>query len=277
MARVVRSVATLTLANRAEAPLISEIRRIRHIRASAVSVPPRTPMKRLLLLCPVALLSFATFADAASPKARKAPGAASRTYAGKPTTDRGTLPDADATIPDLAARAVAASEIVGAPTTLEMLWASVTPRRPRHDNDVALVFTHATLVDAKRGIASWPASGATPAGGSWTPPNPEDLGCLLFGCPGGEDAGGDRGLQLWVKGAAADRFYAECRVRFEGKKGTVAVKSDGFDASFTVDHTGKTSARIGWVIDPTEAGWFGFSLSSATAWTTYGCTLDKMD
>jgi len=237
------------------------------------------PTKRLLLLCPMALLTLATLADAAPPKVRK-PTAAARTYTGKPTTDRGTLPDADSTIPSLAARASAASDIVGTPTTLAVLWASVTPRRPRHDNDVALVFTRATLVDAKRGIASWPAASAgssQPTTGGFQPATPEDLECLLIGCPGGEDGGGDRGLQLWVKAAAADRFYAECRVRFEGKKGTVAVKAEGFDASFTIDHTGKTYGRVGWVIDPSEAGWFGFSLSSGTAWTTYGCTLDKMD
>jgi hypothetical protein len=230
-------------------------------------------MQRLLLLAPVLALTLTGFADAAPPKAKKGP-AASRVFRGAPV-DPGAVSDADATMPTEAARASAASSVAGGPVAIAAVWASVSPRRPKADDRAILVFANATIVDAKRGIASW---GASMNAAAWQPPPPGSIDCLDGdGCSGTTEPD-PRGLNLWVKGEASKRYYAECRVRFDlKKKGTLAVTAEGFDATFTVDHTGKSFARIGWVVDPSAAGWFQFALSSASAWSLYGCTVDALE
>lgn len=233
-------------------------------------------MKSPSSLIPLALLLLSPVV-AAAPRAAKAPDA-SHVFSGKPEASRGTSDDGDATIPSTLARASAASAVLGKSVAIKMVWGSVSPRRPK-DDKAALVFTRADIVDAKRNLATWmgTSGGSSGGGGGGGFPATIDDICVLFGCPGGSDGGGDRGMQLWMNVVGNERYYAECRVRFEGKKGAMAVKADGFDAAFNVDHTGKNFGRVGWVIDPSAPGWVGFTMSSTTGWTTYGCTLDQLD
>lgn len=233
----------------------------------------------LLPLFALALAVLAPPTDVQGAPANRTSQPSAHTFKGRPSTPRGSMTVGDDAIASGIDRAKAISTLLGINPTLSMVWASVTVRRPNSIDRAALVFTDPQVVDARRGVASWSASAAGfPAddGQPWTPPI-FSL-CDLFGCPGGEEAGGAKGMQLWVNANASKRYYAECRVRLAGKKGEVKVTSDGnFATTFTIDHSGKSFARIGFVVDPEATGWYGFAISSATAWSSYGCTLDELE
>jgi hypothetical protein len=209
----------------------------------------------------------------AAPKSKsRAP--AKSVYQGAPTPQRGKLADSVTTLPSLEERKSAASEVVGGlvggVVAQPVAWAAVSVRKPYALHRAALVFAAPEVADARLGIASW--SGGTAV-------NAFDLSslCVLFGCPGDETTPPAKALQLWVEASAGKKYLAVCRVRLEGKKGDVTIESDdNFTLTQAVDHTGKSSGRVSWLIDPASAGWYGFSVSTPIAWSTSGCTVDEI-
>lgn len=226
-------------------------------------------MSRPALLALFVLSSlFAPSVDAAPPRSSSATGKA--VYGGKPTARRGDASGSVSTLPTADERTSAIKALTGvAIATVPVVWASVSVRSPRVKDKAALTFVMADVVDARQGFASFGAGGNAMA---FSLPNL----CDLIGCPGG-DEGAFRGLQLWVDAKAGHDYVAVCRVRFDDKVGDVRVVSDdSFDMTLHVDHTGKSTGRVSFLVDASSSGWYGFSISAEEHWTTSGCTVDEI-
>jgi hypothetical protein len=221
--------------------------------------------------------SFAALAlfISSSPNAGAAPRTSTATgkavYGGKPTARRGDAAGAVSSLPSADERMAAAKALTGnALATVPAVWAAVSVRSPHVKDKAALSFVGADVVDARQGLASWGAGG-----GGMTPFSLPNL-CAIFGCPGGEAEGAFRGLQLWVDAKAGHDYIAVCRVRFADKVGDVRIVSDdNFDMTLHVDHTGKSTGRVSFLVDPSASGWYGFSIGAQEHWTTSGCTIDE--
>jgi hypothetical protein len=209
-------------------------------------------------------------ADAAAPRTSSPSGKAA--YRGKPTARRGDASGSVSTLPSAEERTAAVKALTGGATVaIPAVWAAVSVRSPRVKDKAALSFVGADVVDARQGLATWGAGGS-----GMTPFSLPNL-CEIFGCPGGESTEAFRGLQLWVDAKAGHDYIAVCRVRFADKVGDVRIVSDdSFDMTLHVDHTGKSSGRVSFLVDPSAAGWYGFSIGAQEHWTTSGCTVDEI-
>ncbi len=229
--------------------------------------------------CVAALLC--SFASAhAAPRVTKPK--VSRTYSGKPTPQRGKIDASALTLPTKIERGDAVAGDAGAGALPEAAWAIVSPRKPDASGRAALVFLMPDAVDAKRSVASWGVPAQTSGTPYPLPPGIAEALCLLVGCTG-ESAPGPaapdpaRALQVWVKATAGKHYAVVCRAKLEDKVGDLVVATDGFTLTAHVDHTGKSFGKVDFMLSAQQAGWYGFTLMSAEAWSTSGCTVDELD
>jgi hypothetical protein len=223
------------------------------------------------LACSIAALAlFISSSPDADAAPRTTAAKCKAVYGGKPTARRGDASGAVSGLPSADERMAAAKALTGnALAAVPAVWAAVSVRSPHVKDKAALSFVGADVVDARQGLATWGGSGATP----FSLPNL----CVLFGCPGGESEATFRGLQLWVDAKAGHDYIAVCRVRFADKVGDVRIVSDDdFDMTVHVDHTGKSTGRVSFLVDASAAGSYGFSIGAVEQWTTSGCTVDEI-
>jgi hypothetical protein len=236
---------------------------------------------RVRTLLPLFMLGLAIApgrgADAAPrkipvPTAQK-PTTQQPTFGGTPTRVQGKSDARGMGLPTKAERHKALSAIDPSISAVSMSWAAVSPRKPFKQDRAALVFAMADAVNTRSGIASW-----GPTGSAVTPepsgnPNLDALACLFTNCDGDPPT---RALQVWINATAGKKYSAVCRVKIANKVGDVAISSDTAAVTHHVDHTGKSSGSVGFFLDPSESGWYGFVLRSADAWSTSGCTIDEL-
>jgi hypothetical protein len=201
-------------------------------------------------------------------------------YEGGPTPLRGSIKRKLVDLPTVRERGDAVADAGSASQVPELAWASLSVRKPHVQGRAWLVFTGTDAVDGKRGIASWGMSGSASYTAPEPPPGYEDLFCMLFGCPGGAEAPttASRAMQVWLRAQSDRRYVVVCRAKLVDAVGDIVVASEGnFSATHHIDHTGKSTGKFSFLVDPQSAGFYGFTISSLDAWSTSGCTVDELE
>lgn len=246
------------------------------------------------LACFTALPAIATAAPTATPSAGTPAAAKAKPISVKEHKKKRGISKWEASLPSRSDRALAA----GAEMTVvhERPWATVSVRTPvattapngapyaTYAGDrAALSFVDPQFVDARSGWATWRGPGGLglpgglPGGSSSTEEQLDAALCALLGV-GCDDDGPqvDVDLNLWVKASAGHDYVAVCRVKFDDKVGTLDIASEASTLSAAIDHTGKQSATVSFVIDANGAGWYGVGIASDEEWSTTGCTIDEV-
>lgn len=210
--------------------------------------------------------------------------APAKAFKAKPMKKARAISKWEASVPTQAERASAGGKL----SVKKIPWATVSVRdtfaSSREDNPyaggdagdrAALAFDDAEIVDARSGWAQWKSSGGTGLPGMPGTPDIPDAYCELFGIGCGPDA--EPGMRLWINASAGHDYLAVCRVKFDDGTGDVTVLSDaGSTMTTPIDHTGKSSGKVSFLIDTDGAGWYGVTISSESKWSSTGCTVDEV-
>lgn len=239
----------------------------------------RTPLAALSLL----VASLAASPAGAAPKVTStatstASKASDPVFRGKPSAGR---PPKDALAtkpPSTAERLKIAESLVGKSVALaQKPWTSVSVRSPFALDRAALVFIDAARVDP---VSGWARMGADP-GSSFGIEQAQLVGDIgeLFedAVANGGGAAPGHGMELWIHARAGHEYVATCRVRLKSAVGDVTVRGDsGFRLTTKIDHTGKPSGKVSFLVDPTSEGWYGFSIAASQTWSTSGCWIEEL-
>ena len=182
-------------------------------------------------------------------------------YEGGPTPLRGSLKKKPADLPTLSERGDAIADGGTAAQLPEVAWARVSVRDAHVPDRAALVFTGADAVDGKRNLAAWGMGMAAKYQAPAPPP----------------EATVSRALQVWLRAKADRRYAVVCRAVIADAVGDIVVTGDGgFTLIHHIDHTGQSKSTFSFLVDPQADGWYRFTIESADAWSTSGCTIDEL-
>jgi hypothetical protein len=178
-------------------------------------------------------------------------------------------------------------------------WAIVSVRDPRAtthadgtyastDANVRAVlsFVEPQFVDARSGWAKWSAptginlpGGFPGSSGGGVPDSVKEFICAFtgMGCDSDDASNVDVDLHLWINASAGHDYLAVCRVKFDDSAGALAIASEGASSmTVQVDHTGRSSSTVSFLVDTSAAGWHGVAIASDEAWSSTGCTVDEV-
>lgn len=233
----------------------------------------RTPLVVLSLL----VASFAASPAVAGPKvSSKGAKTTEPVFRGGPSEGRALADGPAIKAPSAAERLQVAESLVGKTVAIaQKPWASVSVRSPFAHDRAALSFVEAARVDP---LSGWARMGAVPVptGALEQAKIGGDIGGLFEDAVSGGSAPG-HGMELWIHARAGHEYVATCRVRLKSAVGDVTVRGDsGFRLTTKIDHTGKTSGKVSFLVDPTTEGWYGFSIGAAQTWWTTGCWVEEV-
>lgn len=144
----------------------------------------------------------------------------------------------------------------------------------------ALSFVDPQFSDARSGWAKWsaPTGGFPGSSGGGVPDGFSDLLCALagIGCDSDDAPDVDVDLHLWINASAGHDYLAVCRVKFDDSAGALAIVPDGAPSmTVQLDHTGRGSTTVSFLVDTSGEGWHGVAIASDEAWSSTGCTIDE--